>query len=164
MVSDDAEGHSLIEDGQVTTGCSIAAFGQLVESPGGKQAIELKASNLKLIGVLRHVLKIKESWKGVKQRILCRCHSHTTLLGVLCIEDCCFAALLRANCTRMQVPVTRLHILYRRNGTHWSSCAALRICEQEPIRSVPSHVSALPWPRRHTISSPHRDFFTYTRQ
>lgn len=53
VVGDDAEGHSLIQDGQVTTGCSIAAFGELVESPGGKQAIELKASSLNLIGMLR---------------------------------------------------------------------------------------------------------------
>lgn len=52
VVADDADGHALVQDGQVTTGCSVAAFGELVESPGGKQAIELKASSLRLIGAL----------------------------------------------------------------------------------------------------------------
>lgn len=51
VISEDAEGHSLVQDGQISTGCSVAASGELVESPGGKQTIELKASTLKLIGV-----------------------------------------------------------------------------------------------------------------
>eukprot|EP00892_Ulva_mutabilis_P007782 jgi/Ulvmu1/5376/UM022_0171.1 len=50
VVAEDAEGHSLVRDGAITTGCSVAAFGELVESPGGKQAVELKASTLRLIG------------------------------------------------------------------------------------------------------------------
>ncbi len=35
---------------KVTTGCSITAQGQLVESPGGKQAIELQVEHLEVIG------------------------------------------------------------------------------------------------------------------
>lgn len=47
----DAEGHKFVDDGLITTGCSVAASGELVESPGGKQALELKASSLELIGM-----------------------------------------------------------------------------------------------------------------
>lgn len=51
ILNTDAAGHALVDDGLITTGCSVAAMGELVESPGGKQALELKASSLELIGV-----------------------------------------------------------------------------------------------------------------
>jgi asparaginyl-tRNA synthetase len=50
ILSTDSDGYSLVEDGQLTTGCSVTARGELVESPGGKQALELKATSLTLLG------------------------------------------------------------------------------------------------------------------
>jgi asparaginyl-tRNA synthetase len=50
ILNTDAEGYTLVDDGLITTGCSVTATGELVESPGGKQALELKASSLTLIG------------------------------------------------------------------------------------------------------------------
>src|ERR1700722_8676329 len=36
--------------GQLATGCSVAATGIIVESPGKEQALEMQASSLNLIG------------------------------------------------------------------------------------------------------------------
>ncbi len=36
---------------KITTGCSISATGRLVESPGGKQAIEMQAQDITVIGL-----------------------------------------------------------------------------------------------------------------
>lgn len=52
ILNTDATGYNLVDDGLISTGCSVTATGELVESPGGKQALELKASSLQLIGVL----------------------------------------------------------------------------------------------------------------
>ncbi|KAK9844430.1 hypothetical protein WJX74_002376 [Apatococcus lobatus] len=37
VVNPDCEGYSLIDDGQVATGASVAVVGELTESPGGRQ-------------------------------------------------------------------------------------------------------------------------------
>ncbi|KAK9847378.1 hypothetical protein WJX84_006439 [Apatococcus fuscideae] len=50
VVNPDCEGYSLIDDGQVATGASVAVVGELTESPGGRQKVELKASKLQLLG------------------------------------------------------------------------------------------------------------------
>ncbi|KAH7285128.1 hypothetical protein KP509_33G014700 [Ceratopteris richardii] len=50
IVGSDTEGFGLIEAGSVSTGASVAVEGQLVESQGSKQKVELKASKLHLIG------------------------------------------------------------------------------------------------------------------
>ena len=50
VVNESAEGHQLIADSRITTGCAVSARGKLVESPGGKQGLELQASVLELIG------------------------------------------------------------------------------------------------------------------
>ena len=39
IVNPECEGYSLIEDGQVATGASVAAVGELTESPGGRQKV-----------------------------------------------------------------------------------------------------------------------------
>lgn len=52
VLSESAEGYHFIEAGKITTGCSVKATGALVRSPGGKQAMELKAHTLELIGML----------------------------------------------------------------------------------------------------------------
>ncbi|CAG9463467.1 unnamed protein product [Pedinophyceae sp. YPF-701] len=43
-------GHELIGEGKITTGCAVAVRGEVVESPGGKQAVEVKAEELVLVG------------------------------------------------------------------------------------------------------------------
>lgn len=40
--------HSLID--QLATGCSVAATGEIVESPGKKQALEMRGSSIEIIG------------------------------------------------------------------------------------------------------------------
>lgn len=50
IVGTEAEGFGMIEAGSVSTGASVAIEGQLVESQGSKQKVELKASKLQLIG------------------------------------------------------------------------------------------------------------------
>ncbi|MCO5568277.1 hypothetical protein L7F22_021974 [Adiantum nelumboides] len=50
IVSSEAEGSGMIEAGSISTGASVAIEGQLVESQGSKQKVELKASKLQLIG------------------------------------------------------------------------------------------------------------------
>jgi asparaginyl-tRNA synthetase len=52
IVNDSCDGYSLISGGRITTGCAVAAAGELVKSPGGKQGLELKATTLELIGAL----------------------------------------------------------------------------------------------------------------
>ena len=37
VLNPECEGYSLIEDGQVATGASVAVVGELTESPGGRQ-------------------------------------------------------------------------------------------------------------------------------
>ncbi|MCO5604421.1 hypothetical protein L7F22_058586 [Adiantum nelumboides] len=50
IVGSEAEGSGMIEAGSISTGASVAIEGQLVESQGSKQKVELKASKLQLIG------------------------------------------------------------------------------------------------------------------
>ncbi|WIA31797.1 hypothetical protein OEZ86_002666 [Tetradesmus obliquus] len=50
VVEPGAEGWELLEGGQLATGAAVCASGQLVASPGAKQAVELKADRLVLVG------------------------------------------------------------------------------------------------------------------
>jgi asparaginyl-tRNA synthetase len=52
VLSDSSEGYHLVEAGKITTGCSVEVIGALVQSPGGRQAMELQAHTLELIGML----------------------------------------------------------------------------------------------------------------
>jgi asparaginyl-tRNA synthetase len=48
---DTTQGYSdLVESGKLTTGCSVRVVGTLQASPGAKQALELKAETLELVG------------------------------------------------------------------------------------------------------------------
>ena len=46
-----ARGYELIAGSKITTGCAVRARGKLVDSPGGKQRLELQADALELIGM-----------------------------------------------------------------------------------------------------------------
>jgi aspartyl/asparaginyl-tRNA synthetase len=46
----DAEGYNLIAEKAVSTGAAVLVKGELVESPGGNQAVELAATSVELIG------------------------------------------------------------------------------------------------------------------
>ncbi|KAL3681058.1 hypothetical protein R1sor_024014 [Riccia sorocarpa] len=50
VVQNDVEGYDAIESGLVTTGASVAIEGELIESQGAKQKVELKATKVTLIG------------------------------------------------------------------------------------------------------------------
>ncbi len=39
ILNPDCDGYNLIEDGLVATGASVAAVGELTESPGGRQTV-----------------------------------------------------------------------------------------------------------------------------
>ena len=68
VVNDSVAGYDLVGDGSISTGCSVAASGELVESLGGKQTVELKASSLRLIGALQRC----------QQTSMCLCESRCT--------------------------------------------------------------------------------------
>ena len=44
VVTADAAGAELLADGAITTGAAVVVHGVAVESPGGKQAVEVKAT------------------------------------------------------------------------------------------------------------------------
>jgi asparaginyl-tRNA synthetase len=74
VVREDTEGYELVEDGRITTGCSVAAAGKLMESPGGKQSLELQASRLRLIGKLisaTHMCKINFDGTLTDVHVIC---------------------------------------------------------------------------------------------
>lgn len=50
VVEPTAQGYELLTDGAVNTGASVVVSGELAQSPGGKQAVELRASSLALVG------------------------------------------------------------------------------------------------------------------
>eukprot|EP00884_Botryococcus_braunii_P022687 jgi/Botrbrau1/9101/Bobra.0305s0008.1 len=50
VVQPEALGFNLIENGEINTGAAVTVFGELVESPGGKQKVELKARQIELVG------------------------------------------------------------------------------------------------------------------
>lgn len=50
VVTADADGAALLADGHVTTGAAVVIEGVVVESPGGKQAVEVKADAIRVVG------------------------------------------------------------------------------------------------------------------
>ena len=50
VVNPDCDGYALITEGGVSTGAAVTVRGTLVASPGGKQAVELHASELRVLG------------------------------------------------------------------------------------------------------------------
>ena len=50
VVTSDAEGASVLANGDITTGASVVIEGVVVESPGGKQKVEVKATSVRLVG------------------------------------------------------------------------------------------------------------------
>lgn len=50
VVTSDAKGESIVRDGSVTTGASVVIDGIVVESKGGKQKVEVKATAVRLVG------------------------------------------------------------------------------------------------------------------
>jgi len=50
VVGDDAEGYNFIDDGLVSTGSSVIVTGEVVESKGKGQKVEIKASSIELVG------------------------------------------------------------------------------------------------------------------
>lgn len=50
VANPESEGFDAIQDGDIALGASVEAQGEMVESPGGKQSVELKASSVRLIG------------------------------------------------------------------------------------------------------------------
>lgn len=50
VINPDCDGYNLITEGEVSTGAAITVQGTLVASPGGKQAVELHANQLRLLG------------------------------------------------------------------------------------------------------------------
>ena len=48
--ADDCEGASVLTDGEITTGASVMIEGVVVDSPGGKQKVEVKATSIRLVG------------------------------------------------------------------------------------------------------------------
>jgi aspartyl/asparaginyl-tRNA synthetase len=90
ILSTDAEGYSLVEDGLITTGCSVVATGELVESPGGKQALELNAASLHLIGAPDNP-KLRQTTQTI---------SFSALLHLLCNERPWISLLITGVCYR----------------------------------------------------------------
>ena len=50
VVTADATGAELLADGAITTGAAVVVHGVVVESPWGKQAVEVKATAVELVG------------------------------------------------------------------------------------------------------------------
>jgi asparaginyl-tRNA synthetase len=50
VVTSAADGAALLAAGEVTTGAAIMIEGTVVESPGGKQAVEVSADSIRLVG------------------------------------------------------------------------------------------------------------------
>ena len=50
VVTADADGADLLADGAVSTGAAVMIEGIVVESPGGKQAVEVKATSVSVVG------------------------------------------------------------------------------------------------------------------
>jgi asparaginyl-tRNA synthetase len=50
VVTSEAEGASVLANGEITTGASVMIEGVVVESPGGKQKVEVKATSVRLVG------------------------------------------------------------------------------------------------------------------
>lgn len=50
VINPDCDGYALIDQGGLSTGAAVSIRGMLVASPGGKQAVELHASELRLLG------------------------------------------------------------------------------------------------------------------
>lgn len=112
VISENTEGYDLIQNGRITTGCSVAAAGNLVESPGGKQVLELKATQLRLIGehtciaadVRSILLTAPADFCSILRPPLSEIAHHNRKVG------------------HVQAAVTRLTTRYKRSGTVWSSC------------------------------------------
>ena len=52
VVGDDTEGRELLASGKLTLGAALGVEGVVAESQGGKQAIEIKASVIRLVRAL----------------------------------------------------------------------------------------------------------------
>lgn len=52
VVNLECEGYSLIDDGQVATGASVAVIGELTESPGGRQKVRPQSPPTKAFDLL----------------------------------------------------------------------------------------------------------------
>ncbi|KAK3259052.1 hypothetical protein CYMTET_31932 [Cymbomonas tetramitiformis] len=50
VIQSDASGYDLVSDGAISTGAAVCMKGKVVQSPGGKQAIEVAVDTLELIG------------------------------------------------------------------------------------------------------------------
>jgi len=73
----DAEGYNLIAEKAVSTGAAVLVKGELVESPGGNQAVELAATSVELIGACPSDYPLQKKVRALPvclpNRSLCAC-------------------------------------------------------------------------------------------
>jgi hypothetical protein len=149
-VQADAEGYSLIADKAVSTGAAVLVRGELVESPGGNQAVELAATSVELIGACPSDYPLQKKVRRPQRSPL--------TLALPALRTPTSQRTRRAEPGPHQgdalppPPPLPQDRFFRsplcphpaphqsgdggRRGTRWSTCAAWRICDRAPTSSA----------------------------